>query len=377
MRRLLLFVWLLLLMATAALAQQVTPAVPAPDLTEIPPAARFTATPNIPHQGEIRLYPIVPNPNDARLATCAAPTLEGFLPYVVRPGDRLDVLLTGYTMITVTQLAALNCLDDPTQLPVGAVIWLPRSVSVFTASSVSPVDAVSPAAIRALTAEAGDNTSGATLTWTAQGEHVYLYPCVDAENCVRPQTAQPVPAEGSLRVYPFATAGEYTYRLEATAGDQVVTEDVSFTITCAQDWIGGLEMSRCPEDPPLAVMIAYQPFEHGALIWFSDTLEIYVLTDDGRVRVYEDIFREGAPDPTAEAPEGLLTPVRGFGLIWDLLGGTESGLGWATAPEMGFDSARQAAGRTSYTTYILAPENTVYAVTLIPGLEVGYWSQVR
>jgi len=366
-----------LLIVSAVTAQQVTPAIPSPDTTEIPPAALFTATPNIPHAGEIRLYPIIPNSNDARLATCAAPTLEGFLPYVVRPGDRLDVLLTGYTMITVTQLAALNCLDDPSALPVGAVIWLPRSVSVFTASSVSTTTAATSAQIRALTAEAGDNAEGVTLTWSAQGEHVYLYPCIDLETCVRPQTAQPVPLDGSLRLYPFASAGEYSYRLEATAGDQAVTDDVTFTITCAQDWIGGLAMPRCPEDPPLAVTVAYQPFEHGTLIWFSDTLEIYVLTDDGRVRVYEDVFREGAPDPTAVAPEGLLTPVRGFGLIWDLLGGTESGLGWATASEAGFDSARQAAGRTSYTTYILAPADTVYAVTLIPGLEQGYWSPVR
>jgi hypothetical protein len=44
--------------------------------------------------------------------------------------------------------------------------------------------------------------------------------------------------------------------------------------------------------------------------------------------------------------------------------------------EIGFDSARQPAGRTSYTTYIQGPGETVYAITEIPGMEMGYWAQV-
>lgn len=387
----------LLLITGIAAAQQVTPALPPvsasptvstpattlpPNLTpttpEIPPVTLFTPTPFAPTlEGTPSLRPITPDPNDARLAACAAPTLDGFAPYIVRAGDRLDALLVGFSTISVTQLAALNCLDDPAHLPPGAVIWLPSSAAVFTASSVSVTEAADAAAITQFDAAGGDSDHGVTLTWAATGEAAYLYPCPSAAQCDRPRAAQPIPLTGSLRVYPFHYAGEYTYRLEVAAGDEAVTQDVTFAITCAQAWLGAIETRACPDAPPLAVMIAYQPFEHGAMIWFSDTLEIYVLTDDGRVSVYEDVFREGAPDPTAAAPDGLLTPVRGFGMIWEFLGGAASPLGWATALEAGFDSARQAAGRTSYTTYILAPNDAIYAITLIPGMERGFWSIVE
>ena len=72
------------------------------------------------------LVSVTPDPNDARAASCSASTLPDFVPYVVRPGDTLGGLIAGQTSVTVTQLAALNCLDDPDALPVGAVIWLPR-----------------------------------------------------------------------------------------------------------------------------------------------------------------------------------------------------------------------------------------------------------
>src|SRR5689334_5838056 len=67
-----------------------------------------------------------PLPDDPRLTICTAPTLDGFAPYIVRAGDTLASLLTGTPNISVTQLAALNCIDNPEALPVGAVIWLPE-----------------------------------------------------------------------------------------------------------------------------------------------------------------------------------------------------------------------------------------------------------
>jgi hypothetical protein len=134
----------------------------------------------------------------------------------------------------------------------------------------------------------------------------------------------------------------------------------------------------CPEDPARTVTAVWQPFQGGVMMWFSDTHQIYVMTNaDGRVSVFNDPYVEGMADPTAVAPEGLLTPTRGFGQIWQALGGAEgSGLGWAMTAETGFDSARQPAGRTSYTTYVQGPGATVYAITEVPGLEGGYWTQV-
>ena len=377
-------------------AQQVTPAVPVvtlpptpttldstvppistPTTPGIPPVQPLTPTAAVPEgTPPDELVPVILDPNDARLASCAAPTSRGFLPYIVRAGDRLDLLLAGVDNFTTAQIAALNCLDDPYVLPPGAVIWLPASV--FLQPEATDVPADTPLGITSLTADARDNQSGVTVTWLAVGEAIYLYPCANgAESaCVRPRNAVELPPAGTLEIAPFPYAGDYTYRLEVWNGDAAETQDVTFTITCAQSWIGAVESRLCPTDPPIAVTAVYQPFEHGAMIWFSDTLEIYVLTGDGRVRVYEDIFREGMSEPGEGAPEGLFTPIRGFGQIWRRLNEAGIELGWATGQEAAYDSARQYAGRTSYTTYILAPEADVFAVTLIPGMEQGYWSLI-
>src|SRR5258708_7662993 len=101
-----------LLIVSVALAQEATPAV--------------TPTPVAPP------IPGTLDANDARSAACSASTLPDFAPYVVRPGDQLAGLIAGQSDITVTQLALLNCLDDPDALPVGAVIWLPAPPSAGT-----------------------------------------------------------------------------------------------------------------------------------------------------------------------------------------------------------------------------------------------------
>src|SRR5690606_28547912 len=117
------FVLLSLLAASAALAQeQVTPVVP------------FT-TP-------APLVQVTPNANDARAASCAAYTLPDFQPHVVREGETLAALTADASAVTVTQLAALNCLDDPDALPVGAVIWLPAPPAVDEISATADTEAM-------------------------------------------------------------------------------------------------------------------------------------------------------------------------------------------------------------------------------------------
>jgi LysM domain len=68
--------------------------------------------------------PLPPKPEDRRPEVCSAPYQEGWLPIVVKAGDTLTSLM-GTTNLSVTQAAALNCIDDPSVLPVGSVIWLP------------------------------------------------------------------------------------------------------------------------------------------------------------------------------------------------------------------------------------------------------------
>ena len=399
---------LILMMAGAALAQDATPTVETTaEATSEPTVIGAAVTPEATDEptviGAVLAQIGTPAPpqqvtldaNDARTAVCSAPTLPDFVPYVVRPGDRLAGLIAGQSTITVTQLAVLNCLDDPDALIVGAVIWLPAPPSAVEATAeVTAAPGVTPEAAPAATAEGTAepgqavieqfsasaesvvNTDSVTFRWSAQGSSAYFYHC-PVETCIRPQTAVALPLAASISFTGYQYAGTYRYRLDVDGSDGAVTQDVSLEVACAQEWLGGVGASPlCPEAPARTVFAVWQPFEKGVLIWFSDVQQIFVMTNDGVLRVYADAYVEGQPDPSAAPPAGLFAPRRGFGLLWQGLGGANSPLGWATAPEVGYDGARQAAGHSSYTTYIAGPERIVYAVTQLPGAETGYWAQV-
>lgn len=338
-------------------------------------------SPQIPFGRPTPAATVVPLLDDARLATCAAPMLPNFLPYTVRPGDTLAELLAGADSLTPAALAALNCLDDPAALPAGAVIWLPaEAAAVMAGDSVLPPEDEQTAAIHHFEASSAvaANNQPVTLRWEAEGVSAYVYLCPPHGDCERPFSAPAQPLNGALTVDGFQQAGTFLFRLEVidSAGASAM-RDLAVTITCAHAWLDGSGAGpRCPDGPALTVFAVWQPFEGGNLIWFSDSGHIYMLTHaDGRVRIYEDRYVEGQPDPGDIPPEGRFTPVRGFGQLWQALGGAASVLGWALAPETGFDSARQPAGRVAYTTYIAGPEGSVYAITDVPGLEAGFWRQ--
>ncbi|MBK8024280.1 MAG: hypothetical protein IPK19_23320 [Chloroflexi bacterium] len=52
------------------------------------------------------------------------------------------------------------------------------------------------------------------------------------------------------------------------------------------------------------------------MLWFSDTAQIYALSDDGTFRIYGDTYVEGMPESPLSGPEGLIAPVRGFRRVW-------------------------------------------------------------
>lgn len=124
-----------------------------------------------------------------------------------------------------------------------------------------------------------------------------------------------------------------------------------------------------PIDP---VFASWQPFTGGVMMWWSDTRQIWVMTNSDRiVRVYSDIWSPGMPYPTAQPPQNFFTPIMGFGAIWSLLGGGNSQLGWAMSEHVGYDSAaRRILGNEML---IQGPGDTLYAVTLPNGASVGSW----
>jgi hypothetical protein len=108
------------------------------------------------------------------------------------------------------------------------------------------------------------------------------------------------------------------------------------------------ERLGCPAGTPQQRLAAFQPFEHGYMIWVQSEGSIYVLSNKSIQQGQEtdtwwrleDTFAEGDPaiDEGLFPPEGLLQPQRGFGKIWRNNGFVREAVGWALAGEEGYDT---------------------------------------
>lgn len=108
----------------------------------------------------------------------------------------------------------------------------------------------------------------------------------------------------------------------------------------------------CPTANAAVVWAAWQPFQHGYMLWRSDLDWAYALywqggTDqlagDWDTRGDEWKWDGSFPDGRGlTPPPGLFEPIRGFGYVWfTKLGGQTGQVGWATAPEQGFCATMQ------------------------------------
>jgi hypothetical protein len=85
--------------------------------------------------------------------------------------------------------------------------------------------------------------------------------------------------------------------------------------------------------------MATQAFERGNMFWRSDTRQIYALAANGQFWQMTDTWNESMPadDPASQPPDGLLQPVRGFGLVWRSDQAIRDAIGWAALPEAQYD----------------------------------------
>ena len=103
-----------------------------------------------------------------------------------------------------------------------------------------------------------------------------------------------------------------------------------------------IERLGCPLGGALSLQLVTQPFERGSMYW-RDTGQIYALASSGQFWQITDSWSEGMPadDPAFSAPDGLMQPVRGFGLVWRSNESIRNALGWATLPEAFYASTWQ------------------------------------
>ncbi len=81
-------------------------------------------------------------------------------------------------------------------------------------------------------------------------------------------------------------------------------------------WQQHRDILGCATDNEVETGGATQRFQYGRMIWRKNIDWHYVLHDDGSWQNYRDEYEAGMAEPGYQAPPGLVTPVRGFGIIW-------------------------------------------------------------
>lgn len=133
--------------------------------------------------------------------------------------------------------------------------------------------------------------------------------------------------------------------------NQVSSSSVTVPWPCAHDYFFETRSDVCPSGAAISTWTAEQMFQGGRLIWLEQAQtggvgmlpQILVFYDDGRYEQHPDTWTNAEPesDPAIVPPAGLFQPVRGFGKIWRENPSVRDRLGWATAPEQGFDTQWQ------------------------------------
>jgi hypothetical protein len=98
--------------------------------------------------------------------------------------------------------------------------------------------------------------------------------------------------------------------------------------------------------------IAYQPFQNGFMLWYSNVnhISVYVGSPYTEIKAFPAwMFAWRSLDPVKDRPPvGLHKPILGFGKVWGHFREVRDALGWATAPERAYNATIQWANGVSF-----------------------------
>jgi hypothetical protein len=236
-----------------------------------------------------------------------------------------------------------------------------------------------------------------TLRWEARGDRATLCPTAryvlfTSDDCWQ----VPLSGTADFTIPPEAASFQYVdfiLTVETDAPAAPVTGQVSVALKCDTTWFFSDEPQAgiCPLEPIYSYAAA-QAFEQGMMVWLEEPGRYYILQDTSLQEDAErnkldiisdplDIERDTSSE--IQPPPGLYAPVSGFGLVWrgDVAQspGFREQLGWALAPEFGYDAilqcddARPSGGRSWQTCYLRGPEGEVFVLHPLGGWE--YWGE--
>ena len=141
----------------------------------------------------------------------------------------------------------------------------------------------------------------------------------------------------------------HVFELAATNAAGVIKQSITVIIRCPDTYFfsplpeADRQRWDCPDGPAIISDAAEQTFENGRMLWTGHDQRIYVLLNDGTYRAYDDTWTAADPDrdPTLDPPVERYQPLRGFGKVWRTQSDVRDQLGWALAPERGFETLIQ------------------------------------
>ncbi len=140
----------------------------------------------------------------------------------------------------------------------------------------------------------------------------------------------------------------------------------------------------CPVAAGSTLWTAWQPFQKGYMLWRQDDDAVFTFTDEGEWTRFSDDWNSQVYTGTrGTEPEGMHTPVRGFGYLWETNDEVYTDLGWATDVEKGvcaliqnFEDGSLHTGdpvASCYDDTVNLVSETLFASDTIEALDDGTW----
>lgn len=207
-------------------------------------------------------------------------------------------------------------------------------------------------AILSFTVVVKDMEGGKKLTFSWETTGATRAAIISGASLRFPQRWEVIP-NGTYEVGP-ETSGYRNPAMTLIAYDGLgneVSETIQAEWPCEYAYFFDPAPEACPLYGPSETWAAEQPFENGRMVWLEEVRgetfvtqrQILVFYNDGKYEQYQDTWMDGQPesDPSIVPPSGLHQPIRGFGKLWRETPDVQNKLGWATEPELGFDSLWQ------------------------------------
>jgi len=230
----------------------------------------------------------------------------------------------------------------------------PRATVVASPATATPLPPVAPTIHYFEMLEVQDTDYGKRITfnWSAEGVEARLFSGTRQRFqdwwVVPLSGTQTVEARGTVYRDPLFTVEVSNSADWFAASTQKARKSIRVEWACEHAYFFEPAPTRCPLRAAALSPAAEQRFERGRMIWLDAEDAIYVFFDqdsgsNGRAQQFEDTWMPGEleSDPEIVPPEGLYQPVRGFGKVWRDNPQIRDRLGWAIAPEQGFEGALQ------------------------------------